>query len=414
MTDVTPQSDVLSAGRKHGTAPLALPRNPWIRALVYGLSRIAVGRLTLILPTGERIAFGSARAEEPRATLHLHNARAARRMIRSGNIGLGEGYMAGDWSSPDVTALIELAILNEETLNAALLGRWRNRLAHFIRHLRTRNSRSGSRRNIAYHYDLGNAFYRHWLDETMTYSAALFTEAGQSLDEAQRQKYRRIAELAKLNGSSRVLEVGCGWGGFARLAATENGAHVDGITLSAEQLAFAREASEKEGLTNQTAFHYRDYRDQNGTYDAIVSIEMFEAVGEEHWSSYFKTLKRNLASGGRAIVQVITIDEKRFAQNRNTADFIQRYIFPGGSLPSKTAFIEAAAKGGLTATIREEFGGDYATTLNLWREKFMAKWPEIEPLGFDQQFKRMWDYYLQYCEAGFRRKSIDVAIFELH
>ncbi|WP_339630787.1 cyclopropane-fatty-acyl-phospholipid synthase family protein [uncultured Sneathiella sp.] len=413
MTDITPQPDMMSAGREKRTVKLSQLGNPWIKALTYGLSRIAVGQLTLILPTGERLVFGPARAEEPRAMLHLHTARAARRMIRSGNIGLGEGYMAGDWSSPDVRALIELAILNEKKLNTALLGRWRGRLVHFIRDLRTRNSRSGSRRNIAYHYDLGNEFYGHWLDETMTYSAALFTETRQSLGEAQRQKYRRIAELANLDESSRVLEIGCGWGGFARLAATEYGAHVDGITLSAEQLTFAREASEKAELTNQTAFHYRDYRDQNGTYDAIVSIEMFEAVGEEHWSSYFKALKRNLASGGRAIVQVITIDEKRFAQNRNTADFIQRYIFPGGKLPSKTAFIEAAAKGGLTATIREEFGGDYATTLNLWREKFLAKWPEIEPLGFDQRFKRMWDYYLQYCEAGFRRKSIDVAIFEL-
>ena len=413
MTDVTPQSDLLSTGRKHGTASLTLPRNPWIRALVHGLSRIVVGRLTLILPTGERLVFGAAGADDPQATLHLHNARAARRMIRGGNIGLGEGYMAGDWSSPDLRSLIELAILNEEKLSGALLGRWWSSLARALRHFRTRNSRSGSRRNIDYHYDLGNAFYRRWLDETMTYSAALFTKEGQSLAEAQRAKYRRIADLAEVKQGARVLEIGCGWGGFARLAAKEYGAHVEGITLSAEQLAFAREASEATGLTEQTAFHYRDYRDQKGRYDAIVSIEMFEAVGEEHWSSYFKALKRNLAAGGRAIVQVITLDENRFLESRKSADFIQRYIFPGGKLPSKTAFIEAAAKGGLTATIREEFGGDYAKTLNLWREKFLAAWPEIKPLGFDQRFHRMWDYYLQYCEAGFRRKSIDVAIFEL-
>jgi cyclopropane-fatty-acyl-phospholipid synthase len=321
--------------------------------------------------------------------------------------------MDGDWSSPDITALIELVLLNEKSLKSAMVGRWISGVVNFLRHLRARNSRTGSKRNIAYHYDLGNEFYCQWLDDSMTYSSALFTEEGQPLLEAQQEKYRRIADVAGIEDNAKVLEIGCGWGGFARLAAQEYGASIEGITLSEEQLAYARAEADRQQLDQQTKFNFRDYRDQAGEFDAIVSIEMFEAVGEENWDSYFATIKRNLKPGGRAAVQVITIDEKRYAAYRKSADFIQRYIFPGGQLPSKTAFIEAAARNGLTAHIREEFGQDYATTLRLWKEKFLAKWQQIEPLGFDQRFKRMWEFYLQYCEAGFRQKSIDVVIFEL-
>lgn len=413
MTDVTPQTDMIASDPKDLIAAFPKRTDPWLKALTMSLSRMAVGHLTLVLPTGVKLKFGSIRADEPSATVFLHNIRAAKRILKSGDIGLGESYMEGDWSCQDITALIELGLLNENHLKSAMLGKWLSGFVNFLQHLRARNSRTGSRRNIAYHYDLGNAFYQSWLDETMTYSAALYTQEGQSLAEAQREKYRRIADIAGVDKNANVLEIGCGWGGFARLAAEEYNAKVEGITLSEEQLAYASDKSEKLPVPARNRFHFRDYRDQDGQFDAIVSIEMFEAVGEENWDSYFAAVKRNLKVGGRAAIQVITIDESRYQTYRHSADFIQRYIFPGGQLPSKTAFIEAAARNGLTAHIREEFGGDYATTLKIWKEKFLAKWREIEIQGFDARFKRMWEFYLQYCEAGFRQKSIDVVIFEL-
>jgi cyclopropane-fatty-acyl-phospholipid synthase len=413
MTDVTPQTDMIASDPKDLIAAFPKRTDPWLKALTMSLSRMAVGHLTLVLPTGAKLKFGSLRADEPAATVFLHNIRAAKRILKSGDIGLGESYMEGDWSSPDITALIELGLLNEKNLKSAMFGKWLSGIVNFLQHLRARNSRTGSRRNIAYHYDLGNAFYQSWLDETMTYSAALFTREGQSLAEAQREKYRRIADIAGVDETANVLEIGCGWVGFARLAAEEYSAKVEGITLSEEQLAYASEKSEKLPVPARNSFHFRDYRDQDGQFDAIVSIEMFEAVGEENWDSYFAAIKRNLKGGGRAAIQVITIDESRYQSYRSSADFIQRYIFPGGQLPSKTAFIDAAARNGLTAHIREEFGGDYATTLKIWKEKFLAKWNEVETQGFDARFKRMWEFYLQYCEAGFRQKSIDVVIFEL-
>lgn len=413
MTEVTPQPDLITSHPKDLIAAFPKLTDPWLRALTLSLSRMAFGQLTVILPTGERLEFGPARTGEPVAIVNLHRARAAKRIMKSGDIGLGESYMDGDWSSPDITGLIELVLHNENNLKSAMIGKWLSGFVNFLRHLRARNSRTGSQRNIAYHYDLGNGFYRHWLDETMTYSAGLFTRDNQSLADAQHEKYRRIAEVAGVSESMKVLEIGCGWGGFARLAAREYGARIDGITLSAEQLAYATAQAKQSGLQDRTNFYFRDYRDQEGRFDSIVSIEMFEAVGRENWDSYFAAIKRNLKAGGRAAIQVITIDEKRYSHYRKTADFIQRYIFPGGQLPSKTAFINAAARNGLTASIREEFGDDYATTLKLWKENFLSKWSEIEPLGFDLRFKRMWEFYLQYCEAGFRQKSIDVVIFEL-
>jgi cyclopropane-fatty-acyl-phospholipid synthase len=315
--------------------------------------------------------------------------------------------------SPDLTALIELALLNEDSLSHAFFGKWIAGLGNFVRHFMSRNTKTGSRRNITYHYDLGNDFYSEWLDKSMTYSSALFEHEGQSLIEAQENKYRHIARLADVKENDRVLEIGCGWGGFAEVAAKDFGVRVKGITLSDEQLAFAQNRIKEQGLEDQAQFHLRDYRDQQGRFDAIVSIEMFEAVGQENWDTYFQTLRRNLKENGKAIVQVITIDEGRFDKYRKTVDFIQRYIFPGGLLPSKAAFIEAASRNGLTAKMTTEFGGDYAETLRLWREEFHAKWETIAKLGFDERFKRMWEFYLQYCEAGFRQKSIDVAIFEL-
>ncbi len=414
MTDVTSQTSLLGSGQQDGISAQPRLRDPWLKALTMVLSRLAVGRLALTLPSGQQICFGEKDDDLPEVSVQLHRARAAKRILQSGGIGLGESYMDGDWSCDNVTGLIELALRNEAALKSAMVGKWLSGFVNFMRHLRARNSRSGSRRNIAYHYDLGNSFYRHWLDGTMTYSAALFDHPDQPLEEAQLQKYRRIADLANIGDGTKVLEIGCGWGGFARLAATDYGATIDGITLSEEQLGYAKAQARHLKMEDQTRFHFRDYRDQAGSFDAIVSIEMFEAVGEENWDSYFQTIKRNLKDGGRAVVQVITIADDRYENYRKSADFIQRYIFPGGQLPSKTAFIDAAARNGLTAHIAEAFGVNYAATLKIWKEKFLEKWDQIEPLGFDERFKRMWEFYLQYCEAGFRQQTIDVVIFEIH
>lgn len=413
MTDAIPQSDFLAEGRQTSQDRNLQVSDPWLKALIMGLSRMRFGKLSLELPDGQCLEFGSLANGGPVARAVIHDVRVVRRIFKHGDIGLGETYMDGGWSSPDLTALIELALLNEDSLSQAFFGKWIASLGNFVRHFMSRNTKNGSRRNITYHYDLGNDFYSLWLDKSMTYSSALFENDKQDLIDAQDNKYRHIARLANVSEGDRVLEIGCGWGGFAEVAAREFNANVDGITLSDEQLAYARKRLHEKGLADQTRFHLRDYRDQQGRYDAIVSIEMFEAVGEENWDTYFQTLKRNLKENGKAVLQVITIDEARFDKYRKTVDFIQRYIFPGGLLPSKTAFIEAAARNGLTARLKTEFGGDYAETLRLWREEFHARWGRIEKLGFDERFKRMWEFYLQYCEAGFRQKSIDVAIFEL-
>ncbi len=413
MTDAVPQSEFLTEERQKSHESKLSISDPWLKALVLGLSRMRVGRLSLELPDGKIHEFGSTANGGPAARAVVHDVGAIRRIFKYGDIGLGESYMDGQWSSPDLTALIELALLNEDSLSHAFFGKWIAGLGNFVRHFMSRNTKTGSRRNITYHYDLGNDFYSEWLDKSMTYSSALFEHEGQSLIEAQENKYCHIARLADVKENDRVLEIGCGWGGFAEVATKDFGAKVEGITLSDEQLAFAQNRIKEQGLENRAQFHLRDYRDQRGRFDAIVSIEMFEAVGQENWDTYFQTLKRNLKENGKAVVQVITIDEGRFDKYRKTVDFIQRYIFPGGLLPSKTAFIEAASQNGLTAKMTTEFGGDYAETLRLWREEFHAKWETIAELGFDERFKRMWEFYLQYCEAGFRQKSIDVAIFEI-
>jgi cyclopropane-fatty-acyl-phospholipid synthase len=296
-----------------------------------------------------------------------------------------------------------------DTLTGIAPLEWARMMTHKLR----ANTRKGSRRNIAAHYDLGNAFYSQWLDPTMTYSSAVFENPNQSLEDAQRNKWRKLAQMLDLREGMHVLEIGCGWGGFAMFAAREYGCRVTGITLSTEQLAFAKKAAAEAQFSHLVDFQLIDYRDVSGSFDRIVSIEMFEAVGEEHWPSYFRVVRDRLKPGGVAALQIITVEDRRFEEYRGQVDFIQMYIFPGGMLPSPSALKREAAQQGLGFETARTFALSYAETLRRWREVFDARWETIQPLGFDERFKRMWDYYLASCEGGFRAGSIDVGQFRL-
>ena len=339
--------------------------------------------------------------------------RMLRRLLTGGDIGFAEGYIEGDWTSPDPVAVIALAARNSAGLRRAIRGSMPVRAFERLRHLMRGNSKRGSRRNIEAHYDLGNDFYRLWLDGTMLYSAGLWDAATPDLEAAQAAKLDRIAGLLDLSGGERVLEIGCGWGALAAHLAETADARVTGITLSPSQLAWARDVAASRGLSARVDLRLQDYRDVAETFDRVVSIEMFEAVGEAWWPIYFDTIARTLAPGGRAVLQVISIAEDRFDDYRRDTDFIQKHVFPGGFLPSKTAFTAAVERAGLQVAAAEHFGLSYAETLAEWRRRFHARWPEIEAQGFDDRFRRLWDYYLAYCEAGFREGAVDVGLYTL-
>lgn len=389
---------------------LVTGRDLWTGALARMAGRVRRGELTLRLPDGRTMCVGDP-AQGPRADLTLLDDAAARRLLLGGRIGMAEAYGDGLWRSGDLPALIELAIRNETGLNSALNGTLAAALVNRLFHRSRANSRRGSRRNIAFHYDLGNDFYRLWLDPGMTYSSALYEHEGQSLEDAQEAKIARVAELLQLRPGDRVLEIGCGWGGMAEHLAGHRGASVVGLTLSAEQLAFARERADAAGLAGQVDLRLMDYRDAGGSFDRIVSIEMIEAVGEEHWPRYFATLRDRLLPGGAAVVQAITIDDARFLAYRRNCDFIQRHIFPGGLLPCPSALRTEAERAGLVVDHVETFGASYARTCAEWRRRFLEAGPQVAALGFDDRFRRLWDYYLAYCEAGFRAGTIDVGLW---
>ena len=376
------------------------------------LSGLSAGRLRVILPSG-RSFVRAGPAPGPDATIHIRRWRTLRRILTGGDIGFAEAFLAGDWDSPDPVAVIRPAARNTDELRRAVRGSPLFRAVERLRHLLNGNTRQGSRRNIEAHYDLGNAFYRQWLDDTMLYSSAIFDETTPTLEAAQAKKLARIADLLALDGGERVLEIGCGWGALAAHLAESGDAQMTGITLSPSQLAWARDVIAARGLDASVDLRLQDYRDVDETFDRVVSIEMFEAVGESWWPTYFATLARALKPGGRAVLQVITIADDRFEDYRRDTDFIQKHVFPGGFLPSKTAFAGAAEAAGLRLEAAEHFGLSYAETLAEWRRRFHAAWPEIAPLGFDDRFRRLWDYYLAYCEAGFREGAIDVGLYTL-
>ncbi|WP_346892289.1 cyclopropane-fatty-acyl-phospholipid synthase family protein [uncultured Roseibium sp.] len=394
-------------------ALIAEQRPPlWQRMICRWAQRISRGRLALVFADGREFHVEGPEPG-PSAMLKLNNSGAFWKVLGSGSLGFARAHMDGDIDSPDMLAFLELALINEDRLHgpmrASAIGRWIARL----RHLLNSNTRAGSKRNIAFHYDLGNAFYGHWLDRTMTYSSALYEREGQSLEEAQAAKYDRIISSLDIGPDDHVLEIGCGWGGFAEHAIRKTGCRVTGLTLSKEQADYARRRLSLAGLSAQSDIRLQDYRDIQGRFSRIVSIEMFEAVGEENWSTYFSRVRELLAEDGKASIQVITIDESRFRDYRRGADFIQTYVFPGGFLPSVTAFEKGAGEGGLAMTDSLRFGPDYGRTLLAWDRAFTDNWSKIRHLGFDDRFYRMWRYYLHYCAAGFRSGRLDVVQFTL-
>ena len=388
----------------------AQPRNA--RAVLGLLEKIGHGTLEVRLPDGGHLCCGSGGVS---VTLEITDWAVFDRILERGDVGFAEALIAGEWTTPDLPGLLTVLANNRAVLANAVYGQWWSLLSARLRHVFNANTRTGSRRNIMAHYDLGNDFYRQWLDPTMSYSSALFSgDAERSLETAQLEKYRRILRRLDAQPGQRVLEIGCGWGCFAEVAASEFGLRVHGITLSPAQLDYAQRRMAKAGLTDQVSLELRDYRDLAGEqFDHIVSIEMFEAVGERFWTSYFKILLRMLTPGGRAVVQSITIADELFPRYRRGTDFIQQHVFPGGMLPSPSAFKRQADRAGLEIREAFAFGADYSRTLAEWSTRFEQRWPTIAAQGFDTRFHRLWLFYLAYCQAGFNSGCTDVVQFEL-
>lgn len=370
------------------------------------------GGLVISLPGGHEFEVGSSIGSKAMPVLRLNNYRVVRSALRRGGLGFADAFINRDIECTELTALIDFYLRNREKLQASNSGLFKVRSLDRFGHLLRRNSLRGSRRNIADHYDLGNAFYQHWLDRSMTYSSGLYRTGQETLEDAQLAKLDRVRTLVSAQDGQTILEIGCGWGSFACRTAERDGTHVTGLTLSKEQLTHARQYADKQGLTPNCAFHLKDYRKVGGLFDHIVSIEMIEAVGEAYWKDYFRTLYDRLKPGGSAVLQAITISPSYFDAYRRRPDFIQRYIFPGGMLPTEAIVVAEAQRAGLNLKHTETFGASYARTLRAWRSRFEAAWPQISKLGFDDRFRRCWRYYLAYCEAGFDNGVIDVGLYK--
>ncbi len=365
------------------------------------------GRLDFVMPDGRIFRAEGARAG-PVAELRVHHRDVFSRLIREGDLGFCEAYMDGWWSTPDLQAFLDLLHADNDNLYRGFPGMFFVRVYERMRHAMNANSRQQAKKNISYHYDLGNEFYALWLDQTMTYSSALFETGQESTEAAQIAKYASMVDQMGVKPGDHVLEIGCGWGGFAEYAARERGLRVTGLTISQEQFNFATDRIEKAGLSDLVAFKLQDYRDENQTYDGIASIEMFEAVGEKYWPVYFDTLKARLKPGANATLQIITLNERQFETYRKGVDFIQKYIFPGGMLPSRTALLEQIDQAGLRFEKSIEFGESYSQTLRRWYATFNGCWDQVAQLGFDDRFKRMWNFYLTSCAATFHSGNCDV------
>ena len=369
--------------------------------------RMERGRLDLILPDGRHFR-AEGRAPGPVAELHIHDPDIFARLIREGDLGFCEAYVDGAWSAPDLQAFMDLIHVAGDEMYDGFPGMGLLRLFEKARFWLHRNTRAQARRNIAAHYDLGNRFYGLWLDETMTYSSALFDTGQESLEAAQIRKYANLVDQMGAKPGDRVLEIGCGWGGFAEYAAKERGLHITGLTISREQYDFAQARVQEAGLQDRVEIKLQDYRDERGSYDGIASIEMFEAVGERYWPVYFDTLRQRLKPGANATLQVITVQDRRWEVYRRAPDFIQKYIFPGGMLPSPGALRFEIEKARLALVGSVEFGESYSQTLRRWHDTFNDRWSEVAGLGFDDRFRRMWNMYLTSCAATFQSGNCDV------
>jgi len=401
MTDAI--IEVTSESRARAFA--GLPRSAQLALSI--ASYIRRGSLEVQLPDGRRLLFCGPDSG-PSAAMVVHDFHFAWRVLRGGDIGIAESYLRGEWETPNLTDFLYLFCVNIEMMQAVLRGKPLVRWAQVFRHWLNRNTRRQARKNIHAHYDLGNDFYRAWLDPTMTYSSALFDQGGNDLSTAQLRKYESLAQQIDLKPGQSVLEIGCGWGGFAEYAAKTYGANVTGLTISQEQHDYARKRMFDAGLADRVEIKMQDYRDERGVYDRIASIEMIEAVGEQFWPDFFRQMRDRLATGGIAGIQAITIQERFFANYRREIDYIRRYVFPGGMLPSPAILKSLGSSFGIPLVREKVFGDDYARTLSVWRDRFRDAWPSLVPLGFDERFRRLWEYYLAYCEAGFRSRNIDV------
>ena len=374
------------------------------------LSKIRFGELIVTFPSGSTKSFKGTDGDEI-ADLKLHNYKFISKIIKRKSIGFAESYMDGDFSTSDLTKLLLISYKNEKyflhNLKSNIFFNMYSKFKHFL----NENTKKQSKKNIEYHYDLGNSFYDKWLDQSMTYSSAYFDKDNQNLYDAQISKYYQIAKSLNLNENSKVLEIGCGWGGFSSYIAKNFKSKIDAITISKEQFEYASNKIQQEGLGEKVSIKYSDYRDVDNKYSNIASIEMFEAVGKKYWEKYFSIVKKSLGDSGKAVLQIITIDDQRAINYHRQPDFIQQYIFPGGMLPTKKNLEDINYKVGLEFKEIKSFGLSYAKTLNLWNQQFQNSWEELVQLGFNVRFKRMWEYYLSYCETGFLSKSTDVSHF---
>ena len=399
-------SDVISL--TPDSVDAVLPDVPKLaRLAIRFASNLKRGTLDMTLPDGRVVRCGGLEPG-PAAKMTVYSYNFAWRLAHGGDIGIAEAYLRREWDTPDLTQFLYVFCVNHDLIQSMLGDKPIARFVQSVRHWFNRNTRKQARRNIYAHYDIGNSFYSAWLDPSMTYSSALFEDDTPDLTAAQHNKYRRLAEAINLQPGQRVLEIGCGWGGFAEYAAKNYDAKIVGLTISSEQRDFAQKRMQAAGLNEKVEIRFQDYRDERGQYDRIASIEMIEAVGEQFWPQYFSQLRDRLVPGGFAGIQAITIQDKFFNAYRREVDFIQRYVFPGGMLPSPQVLKSLGDKFGVPVIRERIFGEDYAKTLATWRDNFRAAWPNLMPLGFDERFLRLWEYYLAYCEAGFLSGNIDV------
>ncbi len=382
-----------------------LPR--YFGAVFQTAKQLNTGRLDVVLPDGRRFR-ANGQAPGPVAEVQVHNPEIFARLVREGDLGFSEAYLEGWWSSPDLQAFMDLLNQDNDAIYNGFPGMGLVRAFERLRFWLQANSRKQAPKNISYHYDLGNEFYGLWLDKTMTYSSAYFQTGQESLEKAQEQKYAALIDEMGAAPGDHVLEIGCGWGGFAEYAAAERGLNVTGLTISREQRDFAVERIARAGLSDRVQIKLQDYRDEKGTYDGIASIEMFEAVGEKYWPVYFDQVKSCLKPGRNATLQIITVKDERWEAYRKGVDFIQKFIFPGGLLPAPRVLRAEVEKSGLEVARSFEFADSYSQTLRRWHDTFNARWDEISALGFDERFRRMWNLYLTSCASGFQSRNCDV------